>query len=187
MLVSIGKIINSMFINTCIYIPDLQKMTHKATFSNFYFFSAANHQTIDQEPASMTIQVGDSVMFNCTVHTGTCDEEHSVYWFRRGSHPGIVHTHINTSKPVSVKSPSQSCVYHLQKMNLSSVDTGTYYCALSSCGEILFGNGSKLIISDDVKDRDAEVNILVWLSIIRAGILLIFLPSCICVFVRKSC
>lgn len=176
-----------MFINTCIYIPDLQKMTHKATFSNFYFFSAANHQTIDQEPASMTIQVGDSVMFNCTVHTGTCDEEHSVYWFRRGSRPGIVHTYINTSKPVSVKSPSQSCVYHLQKMNLSSVDTGTYYCAVSSCGEILFGNGSKLIISDDVKDRDAEVKILMWLSIIRAGILLIFLPLCICVFVRKSC
>lgn len=162
-------------------------MTHKATFSNFYFFSAANHQTIDQEPASMTIQVGDSVMFNCTVHTGTCDEEHSVYWFRRGSHPGIVHTYINTSKPVSVKSPSQSCVYHLQKMNLSFVDTGTYYCAVSSCGEILFGNGSKLIISDDVKDRDAEVKILMWLSIIRAGILLIFLPLCICVFVRKSC
>ncbi|XP_039465576.1 uncharacterized protein LOC116316428 [Oreochromis aureus] len=153
----------------------------------FLSVRGANHQTIDQEPASMTIQVGDSVMFNCTVHTGTCDEEHSVYWFRHGSHPGIVHTHINTNKPVSVKSPSQSCVYHLHKMNLSSFDTGTYYCAMSSCGEILFGNGSKLIIRGDVKDRDAEVKILVWLSIIRAGILLFFLPSCICVFVRKSC
>uniref|UniRef100_A0A3Q2X9G0 Immunoglobulin subtype domain-containing protein n=1 Tax=Haplochromis burtoni TaxID=8153 RepID=A0A3Q2X9G0_HAPBU len=37
----------------------------------------------------------------------------------------------------------QSCVYRLSK-NISSSDSGTYYCAVATCGEILFGNGTKL-------------------------------------------
>ncbi|KAG7465284.1 hypothetical protein MATL_G00174730 [Megalops atlanticus] len=37
-----------------------------------------------------------------------------------------------------------SCVYKLPKRNLSLSDAGTYYCAVATCGEILFGNGTKL-------------------------------------------
>lgn len=124
--------------------------------------------------------------FNCTLHTGVCKEERNVHWFRRGSHQGIVHTHADQCKPVSAGA-SQSCVYHLQKMNVSSSDAGTYYCAVSSCGEMLFGGGSELLIKDGVKDQVDEIRILVWLSIIRAGILFFFLPTCIFVFVRKIC
>ncbi|XP_023837611.1 T-cell surface glycoprotein CD8 beta chain-like [Salvelinus sp. IW2-2015] len=46
-------------------------------------------------------------------------------------------------------SPTQSCVFKLPKMNLSLSDAGTYYCAVVLCGEILFGNGTKL----DIKGR----------------------------------
>ncbi|CAB1351604.1 unnamed protein product [Coregonus sp. 'balchen'] len=43
-------------------------------------------------------------------------------------------------------SPTQSCVYNLPKRNLSLSDAGTYYCAVATCGETLFGNRTKLDI-----------------------------------------
>ncbi|XP_029311208.1 uncharacterized protein LOC115023978 [Cottoperca gobio] len=119
------------------------------TFGEGVFLSVEGTNKIDQGPVSETIQPGGSVTLNCTVHTGSCDEEHSVYWFRQGSHQGILHTHGRRCKHISsTGSPSQSCVYHLQKTNLSSTDAGTYYCAVASCGEVLFGNGSKLFVKE---------------------------------------
>uniref|UniRef100_A0A674E134 Ig-like domain-containing protein n=1 Tax=Salmo trutta TaxID=8032 RepID=A0A674E134_SALTR len=101
----------------------------------------------------LSVQPGDSVTLNCTMHTDTCAGEHSVYWFRHGSgesHPGIIYTHVDRSdqceKSSEAGSPTQSCVYNLPKRNLSLSDAGTYYCAVASCGEILFGNGTKLDI-----------------------------------------
>nr|XP_046185689.1 uncharacterized protein LOC124014574 [Oncorhynchus gorbuscha] len=109
----------------------------------------------DLESKSMSIvqQPGDSVTLNCTIHTETCVGEHSVYWFRHGSGEscsGIIYTHGDRSdqceKSSEAGSPTQSCVYNLPKRNLSVSDAGTYYCAVASCGEILFGNGTKLDI-----------------------------------------
>ncbi|XP_069578915.1 uncharacterized protein [Brachyistius frenatus] len=153
----------------------------------FLSVEGSKHQEIVQEPASEGIHPGGSVTFNCTVHTVTCDGERSVYWFRRGSRQGILHTHSDQCEPVSASVvPSQSCVYHLQKMNLSSSDAGTYYCAVASCGELLFGSGSKLLISGDVEDQAANIGIFVWLSVIRFGIVLFFLTICLLVFACKT-
>ncbi|KAJ8337711.1 hypothetical protein SKAU_G00366770 [Synaphobranchus kaupii] len=82
-----------------------------------------------QQPESESVQPGDSVTLQCTVHTETCAGEH---W---GS--GAV-------------SPTQSCVYNFPKRNLSLSDAGTYYCAVATCGEILFGNGTKLDFEGEV-------------------------------------
>uniref|UniRef100_UPI0037E71554 immunoglobulin kappa light chain-like n=1 Tax=Semicossyphus pulcher TaxID=241346 RepID=UPI0037E71554 len=147
----------------------------------------ANIKEIDQRPVSETIEPGGSVTLHCTVHTGTCDEEPSVYWFTQGSHKGVLHTLGDGCKQVSTEgSPSQSCVYHLQKVNLSSSDAGMYFCAVASCGEILFGNGSKLLFRDDAEDQMAQMRILVWLSITRSGILLFFVVTCFLVYFKKS-
>uniref|UniRef100_A0A4W5JNK5 Ig-like domain-containing protein n=1 Tax=Hucho hucho TaxID=62062 RepID=A0A4W5JNK5_9TELE len=103
------------------------------------------------QPVSESVQPGDSVTLNCTIHTETCAGVHSVYWFRHGSgesRPGVIYTHGDRSdhceKSPVAGSPTQSCVYNLPKRNLSLSDAGTYYCAVASCGEILFGNGTKL-------------------------------------------
>ncbi|XP_067435515.1 uncharacterized protein [Thunnus thynnus] len=153
----------------------------------FLSVKEANLKEIVQGPSSETVQPGDSVTFNCTVQTGTCDGERRVYWFRHGSRQGILHTHVDQSKHVSTaQSISQSCVYHFQKTNLSSSDAGTYYCAVASCGEILFGSGSKLLIKDDVEDPMTQIRILVWLSIIRTGVLLLFLTLCLLAYISKS-
>uniref|UniRef100_A0A3P8YYM6 Ig-like domain-containing protein n=1 Tax=Esox lucius TaxID=8010 RepID=A0A3P8YYM6_ESOLU len=123
---------------------------------------------------SNRISPGDSVTLNCTINTETCEGEHSVYWFRHDSGespPGIIYTNGDRSgqcmKSPESWSPTQSCVYNLPKRNLSLSDTGTYYCAVASCGEILFGNGTKLDIQ--------VLRILVLLSIGRTGVLFCFL------------
>ncbi|XP_026214205.1 uncharacterized protein LOC113160953 [Anabas testudineus] len=104
-------------------------------------------------PSSDPVRPGDSVTLQFSVlsdsESKSCPTDHSVYWFRAGSdesHPSLIYFHGNSSYQCE-KSPeplsSQSCVYHFSK-NVSSSDVGTYYCAVATCGQILFGNGTKL-------------------------------------------
>ncbi|XP_072573196.1 uncharacterized protein [Paramormyrops kingsleyae] len=137
----------------------------------------SNSRTVVQQPVSDTVQPGDSVSLQCTVYTGSCAGEHSVYWFRHGSGeslPGVIYSHGNRSdeceKSPEAGSPTRSCVYSLPKRNLSLSDAGTYYCAVAMCGEMLFGNGTQLHI--DGFHCSSEMMVLICLSIIRAGLLL---------------
>lgn len=108
-------------------------------------FQASVHQSTPE-----TIQSGGSVMLNCTVHAGTCSEKHSVYWFKNSeeSHPGLIYTHggRNDQCERNRSSQTQTCVYNLRMESLNRSHAGTYYCAVASCGHILFGNGAKLNI-----------------------------------------
>ncbi|XP_026034691.1 signal-regulatory protein beta-2-like [Astatotilapia calliptera] len=96
------------------------------------------------------VHPGDSVTLQCSVLSSsnrkTCPGGHNVFWFREAntSHPGIIYTAGNRHHECEKRSETeQSCVYRLSK-NISSSDSGTYYCAVATCGEILFGNGTKL-------------------------------------------
>ncbi|XP_028462040.1 uncharacterized protein LOC114573975 [Perca flavescens] len=104
------------------------------------------------QSASESIQSGGSVTLNCTVHTGTCDGEHSVYWFKNSeeSQPGLIYTHGGRTDQCERKTntQTQTCVYNLLMESLNRSHAGTYYCAVASCGHILFGNGTKLEIED---------------------------------------
>ncbi|KAG9346641.1 hypothetical protein JZ751_006952 [Albula glossodonta] len=125
--------------------------------------SECSNGTVIQQPVSEPLQPGDSVTLQCSIHTETCAGEHSVYWFRQASGeslPGIIYTHGNRSdqceRSSGAGSPTQSCVYKLPKRNLGRSDAGTYYCAVATCGEILFGNGTKLDITGSL-GQDAVV------------------------------
>ncbi|CAN9501327.1 unnamed protein product [Ophioblennius macclurei] len=143
-----------------------------------------NRQEIVQEPASHTIQSGDSVTFNCTVHSGMCDGEHKTYWFRHRSRSGALVAEQSQCESVSAAgSPSKRCVYHLQKTNVSPSDAGTYYCAVASCGEIVFGRGSELRITNE---HERQIKILAWLAIIRTGIVFVILVVCLFVCGKKQ-
>ncbi|XP_030224729.1 uncharacterized protein LOC115552619 isoform X1 [Gadus morhua] len=116
-----------------------------------------DYQTVVQQSASA--QLGDPVALQCSItsqrtdHSNQCQGEPSVYWFRSGpSHPAAIYMNgnrrgecQNSSGPPSAP---QSCVYTLPKNNVDSTDAGTYYCALAACGEVVFGNESKLDITD---------------------------------------
>ncbi|XP_074505774.1 signal-regulatory protein beta-2-like [Sebastes fasciatus] len=130
------------------------KVNHlKMTFLNGTFLRIKGPDPdITAAPPSDPVRPGDSVTLQCSVlsdsESKTCPGEHSVFWLRVGSnesHPSLIYAHGNSAgceKSLEAHS-QQKCVYSFSK-NISSSDTGTYYCAVATCGEILFGNGTKL-------------------------------------------
>ncbi len=103
---------------------------------------------VKQRPETASVQPGGSVTLQCSLLSKNkekvqCPGEQSVYWFRPGSgesHPSIIYTHRNSSD----EQEERSCVYSLSKTIQNSSDAGTYYCAVVTCGEILFGEGTKV-------------------------------------------
>uniref|UniRef100_A0A3P9L450 Ig-like domain-containing protein n=1 Tax=Oryzias latipes TaxID=8090 RepID=A0A3P9L450_ORYLA len=129
----------------------ISSYTYTLTFLEAYslhVMDRSSHiQTSVSQSSSENIHAGDSVTLNCTVHTGSCDEEHRVYWFKdsKDSHPGLIYTHKKNAPPLPAWGPeTHSCVYKLHIKNLTESHAGIYYCAVVSCGHILFGNGTKL-------------------------------------------
>ncbi|KAM7417279.1 hypothetical protein PAMA_017099 [Pampus argenteus] len=108
---------------------------------------------VKQSPETESVWLGDSMILQCSLlsknkeNSVQCPGEHSVYWFRdvspQDSHPGIIYT----EKTRSDEEEERSCVYTLSKTIQDSSDTGTYYCAVVTCGKILFGEGTKVGIS----------------------------------------
>ncbi|XP_034413399.1 immunoglobulin kappa light chain-like [Cyclopterus lumpus] len=117
--------------------------------------SGLNVPVLVHQSASETIQPGGSVTLNCTVHTGTCDGQHSVYWFKDSeeSHPGLIYTHGGRNDQCERKPITQThtCSYNLPMKSLNLSDAGTYYCAVASCGRVLFGDRTDLV--DKVDSR----------------------------------
>nr|XP_020501248.1 immunoglobulin kappa light chain-like [Labrus bergylta] len=112
--------------------------------------SGWNVLALVHQSASETTKHGDAVTLSCTVLTGTCDGEHSVYWFRNSeeSHSGLIYTQGDRNSSCLRKYNQQSCEYNLPIKSVDHSHAGTYYCAVASCGHILFGNGTKVIITD---------------------------------------
>uniref|UniRef100_A0A3Q1CV76 Ig-like domain-containing protein n=1 Tax=Amphiprion ocellaris TaxID=80972 RepID=A0A3Q1CV76_AMPOC len=114
-------------------------------FMNATFLRIKEPDIIDiiQVPPSDPEHPGDSVSLQCSVLSDsekkTCPEQQDrMFWFRAGSdesHPRLIYKRSDTQK---------SCVYHSSK-TFNSSDAGTYYCAVATCGQILFGNGTTLI------------------------------------------
>uniref|UniRef100_A0A3Q0QV90 Ig-like domain-containing protein n=1 Tax=Amphilophus citrinellus TaxID=61819 RepID=A0A3Q0QV90_AMPCI len=100
-----------------------------------------------------TVPPAGSVTLQCSVLSDsdnrTCPGGLRVFWFREESHtshPGIIYTDGNRHHECKKRSGTeQSCVYRFSK-SISSSDEGTYYCAVATCGQIMFGNGTKLDI-----------------------------------------
>uniref|UniRef100_A0A671XYC1 Ig-like domain-containing protein n=1 Tax=Sparus aurata TaxID=8175 RepID=A0A671XYC1_SPAAU len=116
-------------------------------------YRTSNYTVVQQPTASDPVRPGDLKTLQCSVlsdsETKTCPGDYSVFWFRVGSdksHPNILYTDGNRRDECEDRSDTQkSCVHHFSK-NINSSDAGTYYCAVATCGEILFGNGAKVEI-----------------------------------------
>uniref|UniRef100_A0A3P8TRJ6 Ig-like domain-containing protein n=1 Tax=Amphiprion percula TaxID=161767 RepID=A0A3P8TRJ6_AMPPE len=115
-------------------------------FLSFSKFAESSCWSFLQQPKSDSVQTGGSATLSCTV---LADGKRNIYWFKRdsgSSHLGIIYTQTNSSSQCvkNPDSPEQRCVFRLPKSNVSLSDAGMYYCAVASCGEILFGKGTRL-------------------------------------------
>ncbi|XP_061566619.1 uncharacterized protein LOC133420800 [Cololabis saira] len=133
--------------------------------------------SVDQS-SSLSAQPGRSVTLNCTVHSLICNEEHSVYWFKGSeeSHAGLISIHGGRNDQCERKPNSQShtCVYNLLMQSVNASHSGTYYCAVASCGQILFGNGTELDFRDKV---DVPVQLYVLIGSLAFSIILVVFLS----------
>ncbi|XP_051509855.1 uncharacterized protein LOC127415232 [Myxocyprinus asiaticus] len=106
--------------------------------------------TVLQEQILEEVNLGDKVTLMCRVKTvhENCSREHNAFWIRKGSeesNPSIIYTDGGMEERCEESSGStQSCIYSLTKRNLHIADAGTYYCAVSTCNKIMFGNGTTL-------------------------------------------
>ncbi|XP_045887277.1 uncharacterized protein LOC123958104 [Micropterus dolomieu] len=153
--------------------------------------------TITQDFLSDPVRPGDSVTLQCSVlsdsENKTCPEEDSVYWFRVGSdesHPRLIYVQRKSGDECETspeaRSP-QSCVYSLFGANISSTESGTYYCAVTACGKIIFGNGSKLDIEDVSSCDSQKDNTIVLLLCAALAISLIVIAFLVYAIWKKSC
>ncbi|XP_071334036.1 immunoglobulin kappa light chain-like [Trachinotus anak] len=151
--------------------------------------SGLNNQASVHQSGSETVQPGGSATLTCTVHTGTCDGEHSVYWFKDSeeSHPGLIYTHGDRNDTCERKPDTQThtCVYNLPMTNVNRSQAGTYYCAVASCGHILFGNGTKV----DIDNEEDSLVLVYFLSSVLAftTILSMLLASFLFWISKRSC
>uniref|UniRef100_A0A8C7W798 Ig-like domain-containing protein n=1 Tax=Oncorhynchus mykiss TaxID=8022 RepID=A0A8C7W798_ONCMY len=155
---------------------------YEIKFRNGTFLSVKGNLFQKYDLSQCLSQQFYSVTLQCTVLSETCAGLHRVYWFRAGSgesHPGVIYTPENRSdeceKSPETPSPTKSCVYSFSKNNLSLSDAGTYYCAVVTCGEILFGDGTKL---NTIKGSTVDPIILSLGAAVAVCVIVIFILSC---------
>uniref|UniRef100_A0A8C4SQ31 Ig-like domain-containing protein n=1 Tax=Erpetoichthys calabaricus TaxID=27687 RepID=A0A8C4SQ31_ERPCA len=126
-------------------IADLELSDTGIYSSSLQLTDSVLRRRIRQPPVLKPIQEGDNVTLECVIKSGGLKERYNVYWFHHtlgGSYQGIINP--KEKSLIKCDTSSQECIYSLQKLNYSSEDAGTYYCALVQCGEILLGNGTEL-------------------------------------------
>ncbi|XP_028992283.1 uncharacterized protein LOC114847085 [Betta splendens] len=142
--------------------------------------SDSNLTALVHQSASGSIQPGGSVTLNCIIQTGTCDGQHSVYWFKNSGEalPGLIYSHGDRNDQCERKPDirTHTCVYNLPLQSLNASDAGTYYCAIALCGHIVFGNGTEL----DLKYQDSHLVNVLRSALIFTSLLSVLLAFLVC-------
>uniref|UniRef100_A0A3Q2EDI7 Ig-like domain-containing protein n=1 Tax=Cyprinodon variegatus TaxID=28743 RepID=A0A3Q2EDI7_CYPVA len=130
---------------------DWTKSTWTGTYLSIKDFSRTSRYNVLQNPTTDAARSANSETLQCSLLSGSedkmCSGELNVFWFRAGSeksYPDIIHSNENglhNCEKTSTLNTQRKCSYNLSK-NFSSTDTQTVYCAVATCGEILFGKGT---------------------------------------------
>ncbi|XP_043934944.1 immunoglobulin alpha-2 heavy chain-like [Protopterus annectens] len=128
-------------------------------FTAFWIFTyilLATVSTLDviQYPDEQTQSAGSTAQLNCSVEN-VHNKINVVYWYRQGEDGSWnflyqVYKGGNTEGRYSGGVNEQETAFYLQIENTKRNDSAVYYCAVKQDNIFLFGNGSTLIITDDV-------------------------------------
>lgn len=128
---------------------------YKLSMLMFFLCSTGSDSAVSVESPDLsgTVDSGASVELQCLVQTESvqCFEEHKVLWFKSGldqSGSGLVYAQRNSSGPCD-RSPEDhgphKCYYTFSK---TVNDSETYHCAVAACGQIHFGNKTKVNVKE---------------------------------------
>uniref|UniRef100_A0A3B5KN22 Ig-like domain-containing protein n=1 Tax=Xiphophorus couchianus TaxID=32473 RepID=A0A3B5KN22_9TELE len=141
------------------YHCELIALAGNIQWSGTYLMNAMrmSDNTVNQQPAvSNPVRPGHTATFQCSVffesETMACSEDFRMFWFQAKSnntYPNMIYSDRNKHHECEKRSDSEkSCMFNFSKV-VNSSDSGIFYCAVTSCGKILFGNGTRLEIVDN--------------------------------------
>ncbi|XP_041918420.1 uncharacterized protein LOC121682369 [Alosa sapidissima] len=135
------------------------EMSHNIEFGNGTFLSFQENEkssstiSVVQSLLSDPVYPGHSVTLRCTVLTETRTNDLKIFWISTASggdlHPGSIYVHKNSSSQCEITS-EKSCTNELLKSHVGLDDVGMHYCAVSTCGRIVLGNGTMLQIESSL-------------------------------------
>ncbi|XP_048041415.1 novel immune-type receptor 5 isoform X2 [Megalobrama amblycephala] len=154
--------------------------------------SEASRPTHLQPPKFELVESEVNVPLQCSIQNQleSGRGEHRLYWFRHGSGEspsGSIYIHGNTSDSCVKSSEagclSPTCVFNLPKKTFSSSEKGTYFCALATCGEALFGNISNLnpghgFLMDNFKSQNTHLIFVIGLTVLLTSNITINILLC---------
>ena len=107
--------------------------------------SLANTRAIVHQAALELLRAGDSVNLTCAVYSEKCAGPQSYFWFRHGAGQPVIMSQ-NLGDCANNDSHT-NCTLNYPIQSVSSSDAGMYHCGLASCGNIVFGNGTRVVIT----------------------------------------
>uniref|UniRef100_A0A3P9PGY6 Ig-like domain-containing protein n=1 Tax=Poecilia reticulata TaxID=8081 RepID=A0A3P9PGY6_POERE len=154
--------------------------TYLALKGKYSCFTVVQEPTVS-DPTSDT----DSETLQCSVLSdsvnATCSGEPSMFWFRAisdKSYPDFIIAEGKIPENCEKTSNNQKkCSYNFTKVVKSS-EGAIYYCAVAACGQILFGNGTNL-----VKSNQGIVCIVLFVTI---RIILVIILICLAISVTLN-
>ncbi|XP_057711384.1 uncharacterized protein LOC130928685 [Corythoichthys intestinalis] len=147
----------------------------------FLLVKESSRLAVIQQPPSITVSPGGSAALNCIMHPGS-NEGGNVYWFWKASsnsNLGMLYIQSQSSGGC-VETSETGCIFLLSKREVALADAGTYYCAVASCGEIVFGNGTKLDVGDEKTHFYSVLAQCLLASLLVSVIVNVFLTRLLC-------
>uniref|UniRef100_A0A3B5QRQ0 Ig-like domain-containing protein n=1 Tax=Xiphophorus maculatus TaxID=8083 RepID=A0A3B5QRQ0_XIPMA len=155
---------------------------NKAAFINGTHLAVNGHKNkksvyVKQISETISVPVGTEITLECSLtlleKNKTRDRrapEHSVFWYKAGSQadPGVMYA----ERDICDTEAGRSCSYRLSKTIQNPLDTGIYHCAVVTCGEILFGEGTKVELGKPVEPVLIVLSVLLCLCVTVIAILL---------------
>ncbi|XP_030001781.1 uncharacterized protein LOC115427383 [Sphaeramia orbicularis] len=150
--------------------------TWNGTYLSLKGKTASDYTVVQRPTVSDPLRPGDSMSLQCSLLSNsdkkTCPGDHSVYWVRVGSHesdPGVIYAEGNRQDGCNndTQSSPKSCLHHFSK-TIHSSDAGTYYyyCAVATCGRILFGNGTRIQIETSIQSQKENITFVLLCTIL---------------------